>query len=137
MARYASTSPRLLTARPLSDEEMREGALLTIGQPRPRTRGECKDGLRPCPWAACRHHLALDVNPDNGSIRALRTEVLAGDFSHLPETCALDVADRGGAILDEVAQTLGVVRERIRQIEERTLERLNKRGHLRVFTDQE
>lgn len=28
---------------------------------RPRTRGECKDGPRPCPWVSCRHHLLLEI----------------------------------------------------------------------------
>jgi hypothetical protein len=30
---------------------------------RPRTRAECKDEPRPCPWVACKHHLYLDINP--------------------------------------------------------------------------
>lgn len=28
---------------------------------RPRTRGECLGGYRPCPWVSCRHHLGVDV----------------------------------------------------------------------------
>lgn len=28
---------------------------------RPRTRGDCKDGPRPCPWVSCRHHLLLEI----------------------------------------------------------------------------
>ncbi len=28
---------------------------------RPRTRGDCADGPRPCPWYRCRHHLGLEV----------------------------------------------------------------------------
>lgn len=32
-------------------------------------------------------------------------------------SCVLDVADRGGATLEEVADIIGVSRERIRQIE--------------------
>jgi len=42
----------------------------------------------------------------------------------MPETCALDVADRGGATLGEVGSVLGVTRERVRQLEERALRRL-------------
>lgn len=34
-------------------------ALLNI--PRPRTRADCLDGPRPCPWVACRHHLLFEV----------------------------------------------------------------------------
>ncbi len=28
---------------------------------RPRTRAECRDEARPCPWVSCRHHLAIDI----------------------------------------------------------------------------
>lgn len=31
------------------------------GVQRPRTRAECIDGPRPCPWASCRHHLLLEI----------------------------------------------------------------------------
>lgn len=34
---------------------------------RPRTRGECRDGFRPCPFVACKYHLYLDINPETGS----------------------------------------------------------------------
>jgi hypothetical protein len=36
---------------------------------RPRTRGECRDAERPCPFVACKHHLYLDVNPETGSLK--------------------------------------------------------------------
>jgi DNA-directed RNA polymerase sigma subunit (sigma70/sigma32) len=42
------------------------------------------------------------------------------------ESCVLDVADRGGATLDQVGQILGITRERIRQIEAKALRRLTK-----------
>jgi hypothetical protein len=29
--------------------------------PRPRTRADCLDEARPCPWVGCRHHLAFDL----------------------------------------------------------------------------
>jgi len=35
----------------------------------------------------------------------------------MQETCALDVADDGGHTLDEVAELVGLTRERVRQIE--------------------
>ncbi len=65
----------------------------------PRTRGDCLAGPRPCPWAPCRH-------------------VLPGG------SCVLDVADRGGATLEEVGLVLHLTRERIRQIEARALAKL-------------
>jgi hypothetical protein len=44
-----------------------ETALSTAEQA-PRTRADCVDGPRPCPWAACRYHAALVVDAD-GAIR--------------------------------------------------------------------
>jgi hypothetical protein len=81
--------------------------------PRPRTRGECLDAPRPCPYVGCRHHLALDVTP-SGSI----SEPYPGrELEALADTCSLDVADRGEHTLDEIGRILGVSRERVRQIE--------------------
>lgn len=81
---------------------------------RPRVRGECIDGPRPCGFVACRHHLYLDINPENGSIKI--------NFPHIEpheliESCALDVADRGGVVLDDLGNLLNVTRERARQLE--------------------
>jgi len=79
---------------------------------RPRTRGECREGMRPCPFVSCRHHLYLDVNSENGSIKF--------NFPHLepwelPVCCALDVAESGEHTLEEVGQVVNLTRERVRQ----------------------
>jgi hypothetical protein len=85
---------------------------------RPATRAECQSTTRPCPFVSCAHHLYLDVNPESGAIKL--------NFPHLEvwemaETCALDVADRGGITLEEVGAILNLTRERIRQVEVRGL----------------
>lgn len=86
--------------------------------PRPVTRGDCVDGPRPCPWVGCRHHLFLDVNPATGHIKAAFPGL---EFDEIPETCSLDVADRGGASLHDIGRLMRLTRERVRQIEESAL----------------
>lgn len=76
---------------------------------RPRTRGECAGGPRPCPWTSCRYHLGRERG---------------GNLPAGAPTCTLDEADRGGATLEEIAGALGRTRERIRQIEKAAI------GHL-------
>jgi hypothetical protein len=88
---------------------------------RPKTRGDCAGGQRPCPWVGCRYHLALDVNPKNGSIKIAFPHL---EIWELPETCALDVADRRGETLEEVGGATNLTRQRIEQIEAETLRRL-------------
>jgi len=86
---------------------------------RPRTRGDCVDGPRPCPWASCRHSLLVDINPVTGSVKLMPES--------LTDSCSLDIADRGGVTLEEVGQLTNVTRERIRQIEVRALRLLKAR----------
>jgi hypothetical protein len=97
-------------------------ALLRARLARPRKRSQCVEGIRPCPFVACRHHLALDVTPTGG----IAVNAPGGELSEMAETCSLDVADRGGQTLSQVARALGVVKERVRQIELEALARLRK-----------
>jgi len=95
------------------------------GAERPKTRGECADGPRPCPWASCHYHLFLDVNPDNGSIKLNFPHL---EIDEMKETCALDVADRGGVILEEVGRIYNITRERVRQLQVRGLRMMEREG---------
>ena len=90
---------------------------------RPKTRGECVDGARPCPWLSCHYHLAIEVT-ERGGMKFLFPGV---EIEDMAETCALDVADRGGATLIEVAKILNVTRERVRQTEEMAAEKIKRR----------
>jgi len=76
-----------------------------IPEQRPRTRGECVDGPRPCPWVGCRHHLYLEVQPSTGRIILPWGNL---DPNEIPETCSLDVADDGEHSLEEVAPLLNL-----------------------------
>jgi len=94
---------------------------------RPRSRLECADGIRPCPWVGCRYHLFLDVE-ENGSIKV---NFPRREWCDLEETCALDVAANGGETLDAVGKLMNVTRERVRQIESRAMRVIRARARRR------
>jgi len=100
-------------AAEVPDPEL-EATIAEMDAMRPRVRAECANGPRPCPFLSCKHHLYLDINPSTGSIKLNFPDTELWD---LPETCALDVADRGGVTLEEVGTLLNLTRERIRQVE--------------------
>ena len=114
---------RTIPIKKMTKEQMRIGRLLypETEHGRPQVRSACENGERPCPFVSCKYHLYLDVNPETGSIKL--------NFPHLEvwemdETCALDVAGRGGITLEEVGEIMNLTRERIRQVEVRGLIKL-------------
>jgi hypothetical protein len=85
----------------------------------PTTYGDCQAlGLgtkeNPCPWARCKHNLAIDVNPENGSIT---TRFPDKDIDELDATCAIRQAEEGPLHLWRVGELMNITRERVRQIE--------------------
>jgi sigma-70-like protein len=123
--RRRRTRPRSKTIamKRLTRDELRQGALMypPVDIPRPSSRAECREELRPCPWVACKHHLYLDINPETGSIKINFPDLEPWELKH---TCALDVAERGGITLEEVGEIMNLTRERIRQVEVRGLLKL-------------
>ena len=123
--RRRRTRPRSKTIamKRLTREELRLGALMypPVDIPRPTSRAECREEMRPCPWVACKHHLYLDINPETGSIKINFPDLEPWELKH---TCALDVAERGGITLEEVGEIMNLTRERIRQVEVRGLLKL-------------
>ena len=123
--RRRRTRPRSKTIamKRLTREELRVGAAMypPVDIPRPTTRAECREEMRPCPWVACKHHLYLDINPETGSIKINFPDLEPWE---LQNTCALDVAERGGITLEEVGEIMNLTRERIRQVEVRGLLKL-------------
>ena len=87
---------------------------------------------RPCIHVSCRHNLYLDVNDSTGSIKLNFPD---REVWELPETCALDVADRGGITLEEVGEIMGLTRERIRQLETRGLAKLKALDQIAALQD--
>jgi hypothetical protein len=92
---------------------------------RPKTRGECAGGPRPCPFVSCAHHLYLEVNGKTGSIKINFPDIEPGQMKH---SCALDVAESDGATLERVGDLLNLTRERVRQIEVEALARVRDSG---------
>jgi hypothetical protein len=112
-----------LTAEERAEVREIEASLAEVIALRPVVRGDCQGGERPCAFVSCRWHLYLDVSPSTHSIKV--------NFPHLevwemPETCALDVADRAGKTLEDVGEVANLTRERIRQLEDETLARLRE-----------
>lgn len=90
---------------------------------RPRTRGDCANLSGYCPYVGCKFNLYLSVNPETGGIKLSFPDL---EVWELEETCALDVADKGGGTLKEVGEIMNLTRERIRQIEVSGLKKLKK-----------
>lgn len=92
---------------------------------RPFKRGDCPV-RRPCKYVSCKHHLLLDVL-ENGNIKVNFPEVLdTFDFTIMPETCGIDVSNRGESTLKEISEYLNITRERVRQIEAKALKKYKK-----------
>lgn len=118
---------KTIAMKRLTKEELRIGALLYPERSywRPKSRGECANVSRPCPYVSCKYHLYIDVNPSTGSIKINFPDLEVWELTH---SCALDVAGQGGITLEEVGEILNLTRERIRQVEVRGLLKLREAG---------
>lgn len=116
------------TRRQLTPEEIEEGIELTLeydGSERPKTRGECIQGIRPCPFVSCRHHLFLEFKATkHGQIRINFPNLIGPE--EMEESCSLDIADSNpdGMTLEVIGQKMNLTRERVRQLEERYMEKI-------------
>ena len=123
--RRSRARARTISIRRLSKAELNRGRELypETDYWKPKTRSECKDMERPCPFVSCKYHLYIDVHPVRGSIKLNFPDV---EIWEMTETCALDVADRGGITLEEVGEIMNLTRERVRQVETAGLARLQE-----------
>ncbi len=121
--RRSRARARTISIRRLSKAELNRGRLLYPETEywRPSTRAECKDMERPCPYVSCKYHLYIDVHPVRGSIKLNFPDL---EIWEMNDTCALDVADRGGITLEEVGEIMNLTRERVRQVETAGLAKL-------------
>jgi Sigma-70, region 4 len=129
---------RTISVKRMTKRELEIGRMLypETDYFKPKTRVECADGPRPCPYVSCQHHLFLDVSARTGAIKLNFPDLEVWDMN---ETCALDVADRGGTTLEDVGAIMNLTRERIRQVEVKALaklEALKDMSNLRDFVEE-
>lgn len=107
---------RSISVKRMTKRELEIGRMLfpEVDYWKPAARAECMDGPRPCPYVSCQHHLYLDVSSRTGAIKLNFPDLEVWEMN---ETCALDVADRGGTTLEDVGAIMNLTRERVRQIE--------------------
>ncbi|MFA6033380.1 MAG: sigma factor-like helix-turn-helix DNA-binding protein [Myxococcota bacterium] len=117
--------PRTLSRRELKrqrwDINNPEEIKAALEAERPHSRHECVNAKRPCIFISCKYNLYIDVNPVTGSIKFNFPSVEIWD---LKETCALDVAERGGVTLEEIGDLMNLTRERVRQLESDALKKV-------------
>lgn len=96
---------------------------------RPKSRADCVDGPRPCPWVGCKFNLIVSVRPESGSLVIERADL--ADPLAIEPSCVLDVAGRGPNTLEQIAQYMGITRERVRQVENRGKRLLKRTDFIR------
>lgn len=142
-AKGPATSRRSARSVPPVDSSPR---LVQVADKRPSCRSECKDGPRPCPWVSCRYNLFINLpGPNHKNIKAgavyahgsrsLPDEEILERLFQGPDSCALDIADRGEHTLLEIGELLHLTRERVRQIEENAIRKI--RETLNLNSDKE
>lgn len=125
---------RTISVKRMTKRELEIGRLLYPENNywKPRTRAECAGGPRPCPFVSCKHHLFVDVSARTGAIKLNFPDL---DVWEMNESCALDVADRGGTTLEDVGAIMNLTRERIRQVEVKALAKLEALRDMMALRD--
>lgn len=100
-------------------------------QNRPKTRGDCVGGLRPCPYLGCKYHTAIEV---------LHRKVRVHETPLSAYSCVLDVIDEFGALHPaQIDELLGFKEPYASYIIEHALGRIReteeRRGMLEEFVD--
>ena len=130
---------RTISVKRMTKREIELGRMLypdVADVDKPKKREECAEALGPCPFVSCKHHLYLDVSAKTGAIKLNFPDL---EVWEMTESCALRVADRGGATLEEVGTIMNLTRERVRQVEVKglaKLEALSDMYELREYVDE-
>lgn len=120
LGRPSKTIAPLQLRRLLKEDRIPRSISRATARERPRTRGDCVGGPRPCPWVGCRYHLGIEVQR-RGSLMIVWPD---REVWELLQTCVLDVADAGGLTLEECGELLNLTRERVRQVQARAVLKL-------------
>jgi hypothetical protein len=125
---------RTISVKRMTKRELEIGRMLfpEVDYWKPATRNECVDGPRPCPYVSCQHHLYLDVSARTGAIKLNFPDLEVWEMN---ESCALDIADRGGTTLEDVGAIMNLTRERIRQVEVKALAKLQALSDMEALRD--
>jgi hypothetical protein len=130
---------RTISVKRMTKRELELGRMLypdVEDVAKPTVREDCAQAQRPCPFVSCTHHLYLDVSARTGAIKLNFPDL---EVWEMTESCAVDVADRGGATLEDVGTIMNLTRERIRQVEVKglaKLEALSDTFALRDYVDE-
>jgi hypothetical protein len=126
---------RTISVKRMTKRELELGRMLypdVEDVARPKVREDCAQAERPCPFVSCKHHLYLDVSSRTGAIKLNFPDLEVWEMN---ETCALDIADRGGTTLEEVGAIMNLTRERIRQVEVKALAKLDALDDMMALRD--
>lgn len=95
---------------------------------RPKTRAECADGIRPCPFVTCRYNLRTERIADAASRGIKDSQIITGQIMPKGESCALDVAESQqgfvGATYRDIAKWTGLSMEGARKTFARACEKI-------------
>lgn len=83
---------------------------------RPRTRADCIDGPRPCPWFGCAHHLGTKVTQAG--------RLCVREIGEQQPSCELDEAERGPKTKEETGRVLGVTSRMVDYLERNAARKL-------------
>ncbi len=132
--RKRAVRARTISVKRMTKRELELGRMLypETDYWKPKSRSECLGSEGPCPYVSCKHHLYLDVSPRTGAIKLNFPDL---EVWEMKETCALDIADRGGTTLEDVGAIMNLTRERIRQVEVRALAKLEALRDMEALRD--
>lgn len=90
-----------------------------IDHDRPRTRADCENGPRPCPYVGCKYHLYLDVGR-GGSLKLNYPHLEPEELQH---SCALDPDVQGISLL-EIQHITGLTKQALQSLQIRAVRKL-------------